>query len=429
MNLASAFLCHSSAQGDFVDQIATQLGRRGVVPWLDKDRLRSGADLPSRLKQAVREQAIVAVLLSSEAAASRWVEEELHAAFDTIDGSTDIERIVPICDGNPVELIRQHRILRDKWLHADGKRVVRNYVDLANVPPGKDRAAYVADAVAVAVYEHIRSAKARVVAIGIDQRGNGDRRGDSFIPEPIRQLEAPVLVFRPDRGRRSETEVLRGDEWEAFAVDVLDSLSRALGSRNSGQKEVYLFGDGQLGLPLLIGYGFFNSQRADRVVCHNMRDGRRFFFDFQRDQLPSGAADRAGANAPQAPEVALYLGKHDSIPTIGKYLKAQGWTGPLEKIEHDEGMEQGQVLQLIADAIAMIQAWQKERGTEHVRLFCDLPFGAMALLGGHLVNKLDGCITYMEYRKDLQNRRPAPRQGQWYVALPMRVDPSRARNP
>jgi translation elongation factor EF-Ts len=125
MIYASTFLSHSSDDKLLVEKVAHELGRRGVIAWLDKNELQSGESLSLALHEAVQRQATVTVFLSEAAIKSRWVEDELAAALQKHDALHESASIIPIYLGDPVSLVSSHPLLRTRWLHPDGNRVDR----------------------------------------------------------------------------------------------------------------------------------------------------------------------------------------------------------------------------------------------------------------------------------------------------------------
>ncbi|MGB3517669.1 MAG: TIR domain-containing protein, partial [Elainellaceae cyanobacterium] len=53
----STFLSHSSVDSELTAEVAKQLGRRGVLAWLDANELLEMGPLDEMLKRAVQQQA------------------------------------------------------------------------------------------------------------------------------------------------------------------------------------------------------------------------------------------------------------------------------------------------------------------------------------------------------------------------------------
>jgi hypothetical protein len=76
-----------------------------------------------------------------------------------------------------------------------------------------------------------------------------------------------------------------------------------------------------------------------------------------------------------------------------------------------------QLMRLVEDVQALLRRLCSEHGTNRIRLFTSLPFHAVPLLTANLTNVVDGEITFMEYRTDLQGKDVSPQER--YVALPL----------
>lgn len=75
------FLSHSSKDKEFVKWIAVDLGNAGHLPWLDEWEIRVGESIPTRVSEGIEQADAVAVVLSNNAVASRWVEREWQAKY------------------------------------------------------------------------------------------------------------------------------------------------------------------------------------------------------------------------------------------------------------------------------------------------------------------------------------------------------------
>lgn len=78
---ARCFISYSSDAPDLALALAGLLEREGLDVWLDKDRLRPGDELPSRLMNAIRNCRYFVLLWSVSASQSPWVRRELDAAL------------------------------------------------------------------------------------------------------------------------------------------------------------------------------------------------------------------------------------------------------------------------------------------------------------------------------------------------------------
>lgn len=75
------FISHSSKDKHFAVWLATDLTRAGHSPWLDDWKIRVGDSIPREISLAVKASDAVVVLLTENAIASRWVENEWQAKY------------------------------------------------------------------------------------------------------------------------------------------------------------------------------------------------------------------------------------------------------------------------------------------------------------------------------------------------------------
>jgi hypothetical protein len=80
-DMPSVFLSHNHTDRQFARRLAAELKFAGVTVWVDEAEIRPGDSLLDRLEFGLRETDYLAVLLSPEAVASRWVRVELNAAL------------------------------------------------------------------------------------------------------------------------------------------------------------------------------------------------------------------------------------------------------------------------------------------------------------------------------------------------------------
>ena len=78
---ASVFLCHSSADREFVRRLAEDLANVGIRTWVDESELRVGDSLIERIGAAIENAAFVCVVLSKTSIESPWVRRELQLAL------------------------------------------------------------------------------------------------------------------------------------------------------------------------------------------------------------------------------------------------------------------------------------------------------------------------------------------------------------
>jgi hypothetical protein len=76
-----AFLSHASKDKAVVNQIATDLAKLGVAPWLDEWKIRAGESIPQKISLGIKDSECVIVFLSRNAIASKWVEREWQTKY------------------------------------------------------------------------------------------------------------------------------------------------------------------------------------------------------------------------------------------------------------------------------------------------------------------------------------------------------------
>ena len=250
---ASTFLSHSSADAPLVEAVARELGRRGILVWLDKNELYAGSSLSGVITRAVKDHATFTAFLSPDAIKSDWVDHELKAAFEKEDELNAKDLVLPVFLGDPEVLVRDHPLLRKRWCHGTAKLVDRAGVIAENSGGLSVQARKIASEVAAAIYRKLKIEAATDVVIYLDQRGNGARRGEPKMPDSLARLNAPVLVFRPNPGMRSDGETLYRDEWEEMRDTMKTALADALQDiRSQHLRKIHLAGHAQLGFSYLI---------------------------------------------------------------------------------------------------------------------------------------------------------------------------------
>jgi hypothetical protein len=80
---AKVFISHSSADKQFVRGLAVDLAAIGHQPWLDEWEILAGESIIERVGSGVEDADLMVVVLSRNAMASKWVENEWHAKYWT----------------------------------------------------------------------------------------------------------------------------------------------------------------------------------------------------------------------------------------------------------------------------------------------------------------------------------------------------------
>jgi hypothetical protein len=423
MIYASTFLSHSSVDAQLVKLVATELGKRGVIAWLDQNELEPGVSLKKALKTAIEEQATITLFLSLEALDSYWVNEELTIALEVDRESGNNDLIIPVFLGDAVEIVAYKELLRKKWFTADGKIVDRLGIVIKKRSPQVDTARQIAENIAARIYKTLKIADQREVIVYIDQRGAGDRHGKNIpIPDNLKESDAPILVFRPDLTQRTFEETLHGTEWENFSGIIEQSLSKALGNvRWSERKKIRIVGNAQLGVPFFLGQIFNRNTSAD-LYCTNI-DGHVFSNQGQGNPALTGGnrdCETPHRDIPSIPSnaslesISLLISTAQYVAPVIKYLKHYPDFGPLVWVESGLYTNNDQVMKLITDIVALVTRLRDNNNISTLFLFCGLPFNIMPLLSANLLHVVDNLI-FMEYRRDLQGKNPAP--GDLYIRL------------
>jgi hypothetical protein len=79
--MASIFISHSSRDRESAARISRDLAAAGHHVWLDEWSIRVGESIPHRIEKGIEESDFLVVLLSRNAAESRWVEREWSTAY------------------------------------------------------------------------------------------------------------------------------------------------------------------------------------------------------------------------------------------------------------------------------------------------------------------------------------------------------------
>jgi len=409
MKYASTFLSHNSTNKSLVESVAHELGRRGIIAWLDKNDFVAGESMDKALEEAIARQTTFTVFLSEQALKSSWVRDELAIALEK-EEMLGKEIIVPVFLGDPYKLVSSHSLLRSRWLHDDGIRVTRLGIGSSDV-------VNIADELARRVYTTLEIPSQRRVIIYLDQRGTAGRRfGEpQGIPENLSNLDAPALVFRPDLDFRSDHETLYGDEWRTLCSTMQSALSTALGNlAGPDPREIHIVGNAQLAFFFFLGFRLFNRSTSAHLFCHNARYGTIFNNKNQECRTPLTGGNPLCESthkqiAPIIPEeslgaVALILVSQEKyLLDALDYMKARHMKARSIWIKHENFDSNDQVMSYVENVVALLLRIHIENGVRRVYLFCGLPDNVFPLLAANLGHVMDN-VVFMEYRKDLQGK-------------------------
>ena len=418
--LASTFLSYSTEDQALVSAVASELVRRGVLPWMDKTELDAGVNLTTALGESVNQQATLTAFVSTDAIKSQWFEHELSAAFQKEDNLNSHDLVMPVFLGDRETLVRASDILRTRWFRPDSRLVSTVGIQPNATDDLPIQAREIATGLASSIYRKLRIEDANDVVIYLDQRGENVSRGKTNIPEKILQLSAPTLVFRTNLDARSEDKIVAGPEWDELRDTVKWALGRAMPDlRGQHMKRIHLAGNAQLGLAYLIGHHF------DRTTNTELHCTGRFgdvFTNEGQDRLhPLSGGNPNETPHPKIPSISdrsevesisLLLCTDDEgyIGTVLRHLAAKKSSPPPVWIRHEKRLNSSlEVMGYIANVVAVLRRLVEEKGLRTVHLFTSLPFHALPLLAANLKTFVVNEVVFMEYRRDLLSSNPKPK--------------------
>ncbi|MDA3898209.1 MAG: SUMF1/EgtB/PvdO family nonheme iron enzyme [Desulfobacteraceae bacterium] len=428
MKFASTFLSHSSADKPMVEAVANELARHGIIAWLDKNELDAGVSLSDTLSNAILQQTTVTLFLSSTSVKSSWVKDELSTALQLEDEPGLRDKIIPIFIGDPLQLVSSHELLRSRWLHPDGDRVDRLGIEVDPDDMDAGLTIDIAEQISNRIYKILNIGEQSEIQICLDQRGSSMRRGIPVdIPDNLLATELPTLVFRPDLNKRSQGETLTGNNWISLVKTMIHSLEEALGSpRWASPKKIRIFGGAQLALPFVLGQ-YFNRNTSAHLFCTNM-DGTTFNNQHQPRHTPLEDGNphcetpqeriEPIADDTKTDHASLLLSAEYLVHSVADYLSEHSDRLPLLWVKSDRFTDNSQVMDYIADVVALLLRLREQHGVRTINLFCGLPFHIIPLLAANLLHVVDN-INFMEYRRDLQGTSAGP--GEMYEALPIKI--------
>lgn len=409
MKYASTFLSHSSVDKPLVEAVAAELGRLGIIPWLDINELEDGRSLTEQLKNAIKNQITVTLFLSESAMQSAWVKQELLTALELENEPDRKDHIIPIFLGDPMALVTSNQLLREKWMHPDGDRADRKGIipkkNLKRTEISKD----IAKQIAGQIYKILNIKKQNEIIIYLDQRGAGKRSGLPVdVPTNIQSLDVPILVFRPDMKERTHSDIRSGDEWNEFKNDIGWAISEGFGVLRGPGKKIRILGNAQLALPFLIGK-IFDRSTSTNLYCTLTKDGVVFNNSHQPRNSPLEGGDascaviepdeKAMRSIAKNGKVSLLLSKKYLLEDVQSFLTAQPDLPPLFHILSGDFVSNEQVMKFIADVVAVLLHLKREYNVRTIYLFCGLPFHVLPLLAANLLHVVDEVI-FMEFNRE-----------------------------
>jgi hypothetical protein len=121
---SSVFISHTHADKPFVRRIGADLAALGARVWIDDAELNIGDSLMGRISVAIDEMQFLAVVLSPDAVASTWVQQELEQAMSSQLAEKNV-KILPLLyracqipgflQGNYMQTSRKHTSMTNPW--------------------------------------------------------------------------------------------------------------------------------------------------------------------------------------------------------------------------------------------------------------------------------------------------------------------------
>jgi len=81
MTKPKIFLCHSSKDKEFVEQIAKDLNDHGVDVWYDKWEIKVGDSIIQKINSGIEDSSHMGMILSPHSIESNWVKKEFDAGL------------------------------------------------------------------------------------------------------------------------------------------------------------------------------------------------------------------------------------------------------------------------------------------------------------------------------------------------------------
>lgn len=414
MKFASTFLSHSSEDKKLVTAVANELGKYGVIPWLDTNELRTGMSLQKALKKSIDKQMTFTIFLSKDALKSSWVEEELLIALNRVED----EHILPVYLEGPRTLVESSELLSKLWM-TNRKKIDCLWSSKDEKKSIPANATTIAQKIAVSVFARAQLVVRNEILICLDQRGNGDRFGEPIdIPNNLKEKDIPTLVFRPNMYERSQDEVLNSKEFDKFTKSIKWAL------KSFHPKKIHICGNAQLPLAYFLG-NLFNRSTYVHLFCVG-REGEVFNNKDQlRDSPLDGGSPHCETKHPDIhplpnkmplKAVSLILGQKTWVNRVLNYFEAMPDLPPPIWVANGRFKDNQAVMDYLKDVIALLLRLNKDHGIRKIYLFCGLPFSVIPLLAANLLYVVDN-LVFMEYRKDLPKTDAVEKRR--YLRLPM----------
>jgi hypothetical protein len=397
MNILSAFLSHKSDNKDLVREVALHLGRRGIRPWLDEQELPPGVDLRARLRTAVASQHLCVVFLSAAAIDSSWVRDELDIAIE-LEEAGRTESIVPVFLAGYTELVRSHPRLRRLWMDAAERRVERLGIDGVRL-----NAAAIAAEIATRAYEQAGTRERPELAVLVDQRGSGAKRGLPTLPAAIEAMDGPALLFRPDMAERSAAATVAPADWDTVADTMRRALIHAIDLNPVRKQRIHWFGTCQMALAALFG-SVVERSSGKELVLHDLH-GRSASIDLGRFHEPLRGGTASAPTLVNAKEAAVVLTKTGHLGLADARRDAADRRLPLVEVLTPDVVATGDDVLEVARSLTATVVAMRDQGMQRLFLYNLGAAHMLAAVVSLLMHVVEDLII-LEWSKSEQTYRP-----------------------
>ena len=214
MGILTAFLSHSHDDRETVLSVRRELGKLGIIGWIDRNELAPGISLDEALRDEISHQSVFVPFLSKASVESEWLKYELSVALGFFSKS-DERRIIPVWLGNSLELTNRVDALKSRWVFENRVKKLGIQVEENS---GIQDANRIAEGIATRILKDQIGTPPSAVFF-VDQRGEGGSRvgkPPSLAPVYLDSKEVPVFVFRHDDGERTKGHMLEPEREGSF---------------------------------------------------------------------------------------------------------------------------------------------------------------------------------------------------------------------
>ena len=387
MGCITAFLSHATADKAIVCDVAEELGRLGIVPWMDTNQLTASESLTTSLTEAIQSTFGFVIFLSDASVQSDWVTKlELKKA---IEGEAS-DRIIPVCLGDAQKLINEVDALRP-WINEHGKI---DRLCIAN----KAKPVDIAQEIAKALLKQANISNHEELRIFVDQRGVGSKKGaPPELPDAWTNAPEPILVFRPNSKDRKPQDIATQKDWKASVKGMKWFLSQDIGIKPS--KKVSLRADSQFAFAAQWGIWLNRTHHLNLSCIHRLNNQKltnntSLGSDKKTaHQRLEGFSEKPTTNQPPA-LLLMTPGFNGYDKDAQEYLRNTKLTTCAVLVPVPEKIETFEQVREIANGLL---DYQKDVGAKSIIMFSSLPTHALSLLVSLVTPHPIKQIRFMEY--------------------------------